>query len=630
MKLFLLILLFVTNLFSNDVFIVDKKIQEFNASSYIFYIQDKNNSLNAEEILKSNTLQQLKNNGQLPNISGPFWSRFEIKNDTSELRHLLIYNILAGTNYIDVFLYKNNILEKQYLLGDMREQSTREILSRYSAFELTLKPDESYTIISKVDNYNIVNLSWIVSDYNYYISNESKKLLFFGLFGGVFILFSILSFILYFIYKEKSYMTVGVYTLLIILYLYSVQGINYNLDIGMNLEFSTISAWTVPSMTSMLLLLFTKQFFSIKEKYIKFYYVMLTLFIVHGFVFSITLYGLLVNPYFLKYSFLIGISVVATNIYLVVAGLYMKEVGSKYYLLGQIISIFAVILITISIFGIIPYFEIYRNLTLISNFIDIILLLIAQTIKTKYKINLLNSRKLALVEHSRFSAMGYAINNITHQWKHPLTHLGSSIALIEAIAKNKKESIIEYLNQELPKISYSINLMKNTLDEFSNYYTKDMKKENFSPKDSISHIIHILNSKIVLKNTTICLNIEEDLKIYNYEHVFSNIMIILIDNSLDAFETTSKNNQITISITSDTDTIYLILEDNAGGIKIKPIEKVFELNISTKDNEKNKGIGLSLVKMLVEERFDGNINVSNTDDGAIFKIKIKKTNTKES
>jgi signal transduction histidine kinase len=617
-------------LFGYETFIVKNDLQNFNSAPYTFYIQDSNNSFTAEDILNAKDLKKLQTDGQIGNRIGPFWTRIELKNNTSHPYSLMLYNILPGTNSINVYIYKGDTLIKTHLLGDMYEASTKDIKSRYSTFELNLKPQESYTIVSKVYNYTITNLTWYVSDKETFYNEESNILLKYGLFGGFMLLFSMISIALVFVYKKNAYLIIGLHTLSLFFYTYCLQGIFQILEMEINLNFISLYAWIAPNIHNILMLLFALSYFDMKNKYKKFYLSAQILILFNIIILFMTAYGIEIDAAFTKFAFLIGIAVVLTTFFIIFSGIYMKEIGSKFYLLGQIISGIAVFFHILSIFGFIDYHEYYRLIPIGGNVVDIILLLVAQTLKTKHQIDLLNSRKLALVEHSRFSAMGYAINNITHQWKHPLTHLGSSIALIEAIAKNKKESIVEYLNQELPKISYSINLMKNTLDEFSNYYTKDMKKENFSPKDSINHIIHILNSKIVLKNTSISLNIENDLKIYNYEHVFSNIMIILIDNSLDAFETTSKNNQITISITSDTDAIYLVLEDNAGGIKVKPIEKVFELNISTKDNEKNKGIGLSLVKMLVEERFDGNINVSNTDDGAIFKIKIKKTNTKES
>ena len=62
------------------------------------------------------------------------------------------------------------------------------------------------------------------------------------------------------------------------------------------------------------------------------------------------------------------------------------------------------------------------------------------------------------------------------------------------------------------------------------------------------------------------------------------------------------------------------------------------MNVSTKKDDNIHGIGLSIVKTLVHEKLKGKINVSNTQQGARFvmklpiqekvKIKRQKTTTK--
>ena len=61
-----------------------------------------------------------------------------------------------------------------------------------------------------------------------------------------------------------------------------------------------------------------------------------------------------------------------------------------------------------------------------------------------------------------------------------------------------------------------------------------------------------------------------------------------------------------------------MIKDNGGGIKIKPIESIFE-SYGT-DKETGSGIGLFIAKTIVEQKFGGKIKVYNTKDGACFEI----------
>ena len=70
-----------------------------------------------------------------------------------------------------------------------------------------------------------------------------------------------------------------------------------------------------------------------------------------------------------------------------------------------------------------------------------------------------------------------------------------------------------------------------------------------------------------------------------------------------------------------------LYKDNAGGIKIEPIEKVFEYFVTTKgtkETNENQGMGLAIVKMLVEDRLSGKITLKNIKNGVCFEINIPK------
>ena len=99
----------------------------------------------------------------LKNSNKTYWTKLIIKNDTNYFKELVLYNNLSGMNKIDVYIIKNNKLDKNLLLGDLREQNLREFINRYSSFILKFEPNEEITIISKLDNYLVSNLSWEVS-----------------------------------------------------------------------------------------------------------------------------------------------------------------------------------------------------------------------------------------------------------------------------------------------------------------------------------------------------------------------------------------------------------------------------------------------------------------------------------
>ena len=72
--------------------------------------------------------------------------------------------------------------------------------------------------------------------------------------------------------------------------------------------------------------------------------------------------------------------------------------------------------------------------------------------------------------------------------------------------------------------------------------------------------------------------------------------------------------------------VNISIKDNAKGIPIEIIDKIFEPYFSTKEEGKGSGIGLYMSKTIIEDNMDGKILVNNIENGVEFLIKIKISN----
>mgnify|MGYP002630793962 CR=1 FL=1 len=616
-----LLLLLSFHLYAFETLEIKDEFTSIDASPYIYFTNDSNNSYTSLDILNKKDLQKAPIGGQLKPSLDTFWSKLQLKNNANKMQNLVIYNKLPGINYIDVYIYKDNKLLESFLLGDMREQNQKQHLNRYSLFELILLSGEEVTIVSKVDNYNIHNISWLVETSTKFLQEESNTLFFIGIPAGFFLLFALINMVAYFTYRSIPYLIISMHTFLSLFYLLAINGVMYQLNLNINLEIITLVAWLSPMLGTSILLLFPYYFFNMKSNYPKFSIILKSLIGLNILFIFIHLFGFYVDEAFLKVGLFLGLLIGASTLFLFIVGLYTKEIGSKYFLIGQIILFAAVTLSTLGIFGVIPYYEFYRYLVTAAVSIDMVFLLLAQYTKTQHTLYELRKNKEMLVEQSYFSSIGYAIGNIAHQWKIPLAQVGTSFLLIETLMKHDQKNLLNNLEIEVPKISISLQHMKKSIEEFLNFYTSKVRSELFSPKQTIGEVMHILNSKIILKNVITEMSIDDTLTINANEHIFSNIMMILISNSLDEFEK-NKENKIKISINIIDNFVQVIYKDNAGGIKIEPIEKVFDYFVSTKEQDGN-GMGLAITKLLVEDKLGGSISVKNIDGGVEFEILIK-------
>ena len=233
----------------------------------------------------------------------------------------------------------------------------------------------------------------------------------------------------------------------------------------------------------------------------------------------------------------------------------------------------------------------------------------------------LQDSKKMLLEQSRFNSIGKSIGNITHQWKHPLSTLGFSLGTLETVYRHDKDNFDKEYEKSIPKLNNYIDMMSDTIDQFTQFYSGNIVKKEFDPKEVLTeNIIPMLEAKVIKKDVKFDISCDNNLKIDGYKNIFSNVMMILIDNSLDAFEKDGEN-KINISINQEDKHYKITFIDNAGGIKVEPIERVFDPLFTTKE-DKGNGLGLNMVKMLVEEQLGGSVKLENYEDGIKFEINI--------
>ena len=79
----------------------------------------------------------------------------------------------------------------------------------------------------------------------------------------------------------------------------------------------------------------------------------------------------------------------------------------------------------------------------------------------------------------------------------------------------------------------------------------------------------------------------------------------------------------------EADDYLFLIQDNGPGIPPENLPFIFSPGFSTKINfntgEVNRGLGLNLVKDMIENQFHGNISVESTPGSTTFSIRIPKS-----
>ncbi|MCT7564248.1 HAMP domain-containing histidine kinase [Aliarcobacter butzleri] len=284
-----------------------------------------------------------------------------------------------------------------------------------------------------------------------------------------------------------------------------------------------------------------------------------------------------------------------------------------------------------SVFCIVLFIFDFKNRYIGLGYFDLVLVVFALeamlfTISIAYKYNDLKKQnkefEKMILQQSKFVKSGEMIANITHQFRQPLNNISYILINLKKRFESEKLDKI-FFDKKINQANEQLNFLSKTIDDFKEFYLQEKEKDNFFVKDSIQNALTILNPDLQKDNINLNLKFEtfEDIKIFGVKNELSQVILSLVSNSIDALKN-RHNPKISINVVSSSAEVIIEILDNAGGIKIKNLKKIFEPYFSTK--EEGTGIGLYLSKIIIEESFGGKLQVQNIKDGAKFSIFIEK------
>ncbi len=213
-----------------------------------------------------------------------------------------------------------------------------------------------------------------------------------------------------------------------------------------------------------------------------------------------------------------------------------------------------------------------------------------------------------MYQHSRLASMGEMVGNIAHQWRQPLNSL--SIIIQSFGIKNMTGKLSnEFIEKQVEEGLRISNMMSRTIDDFRNFFNPDNSKEYFNLKDTINDTIQFIQEKDI----QIILNCKNNINIYGHKNEFSQVMLNLLNNSIDQFNKIKGkyDKKILINIQKSGDTQIITFIDNAGGIQESIMEKIFDPYFTTKHQSVGTGIGLFMTRQIIQKQMRGNIYAKN-------------------
>lgn len=240
------------------------------------------------------------------------------------------------------------------------------------------------------------------------------------------------------------------------------------------------------------------------------------------------------------------------------------------------------------------------------------------------ELKIIQAKEIAQVYH--FAEFGKLSSGLFHDLVNPLTALMLNINKVKLDSEN--EPSFNIIKSEINAAIKASEKMKDFIISVRKQINFQDQKEDFSLNQEIEEAITILNYKSKQNKVEIIFNANKNIIIQGDAVKFNQVVTNLLSNAIDACEENDLNKEVIIDLKELENKIELKISDNGIGIEAEIISQIFEQFFTTKHNGANLGLGLSLIKKIIEESFSGTISVySKIGVGTTFTIQIPTIHT---
>ena len=248
---------------------------------------------------------------------------------------------------------------------------------------------------------------------------------------------------------------------------------------------------------------------------------------------------------------------------------------------------------------------------------------------------MVEERTKQLIHADRLAALGTFSAAVAHEINNPLMFIGMNLdflellyaqlmPLMERCTGGDEKGELRDLRQKMDKHHkgiaegiYRISSIVNTLKDYSRKGSSE--KAPCPVLDPINDALRLLAHRLKYRHS-VELSVPDDTWLFCDHRKISQVFVNLMNNALDAMD--GRDGRIRIEAETAADRIHIRFKDSGPGIPDALSENVFDPFFTTKGEAQGTGLGLFIVKSIVEEH-QGTIHLRAFDGtGAEFHIEL--------
>jgi len=572
---------------------------------------DKNSQKNISWIMNNSDLFEITSESQKEYINYGYifedtiWVRFEVNNSTNK----------ESTQKIVLNSPNVDILNLHFLKDGQMNTLNSGVLQRehfdnrlFFNFETTLDAGENqvyfleYQSMTHSSHFSLK----LQSIENYFDTELKNQIILIGFFGALLALI-VYNLVLFFISKNSIYAYYSLFVFSLFVHHLTLSGMVYYFVPREWILFHLYTPIYYIAFSLITAIFFVYHFLALQE-YKKIRY----MFWIYG---SIMIVMLLLNSvqfylleYATTYALIFSLTLQGMGVYLFIS---RNSLQDKYFVVAWSVVWIGIIATLLFYLGVIskPIYYLYE-LSIAGEALLFSVVLGEQ----------LNEQEKIIQEQSKLAAMGEMIQNISHQWRQPLSEINSVAMKIEGdFLQNSLTQ--QRLDDNLEQIETVTTYMSQTIEDFLHYFREDNTFHNCNLEAVIKKAVRLQQNSFEQGNIEVTITNHNSINCEIIEGQFVQVLVALLNNAKDVLMTKKDSKKvIMIELFNNKVTI----EDSGGGIKKQHLKKIFEPYFTTKFKSKGVGVGLYMAKIMIEKNMGGTLSVNNSKLGAKFTIDLEK------
>ncbi len=622
------LLLLLLTLFLPAKLLEFSSIESINLKPYYEYTSLKNKDETPQDIENNswyNHLNELENRG----VKSAFWIKFSLKNMNSKSLDLYLLSERSFIYSIECYIMQNKTLLQNY--KETYQQRNSAYIFKgvtHRVFPLSIEANQTITVYFKVQSFNKINTIFTLYSPHSLASYITKYNLIEGAFFGIMIIMIIYNLILYFMLHFKPYIYYVLYVSSFILFEFTYLGYLH--------EYTSLNSLHIYMLLDIFIALFLvliteflKEVFEFKKNFPKLskfiYWIQTYIFIIH----LLEIYTLSIDSFkyteYISKLFYLSLPILYLSVfYALFLTAYRRYNQLAYYYAFLWLFLGSIgLLQSLSNNNILPPDSGFDYLFQFGMLIESVIfsLLLGHRIR-QIKQEKERDKRL-LIHQNKLASMGEMISLIAHQWRQPLSEINGIILSIDI--DHKKERLNRAsLEKHLNDIEEVTAYLSKTMDDFIQLSSPKKKLESFTLHEILEQSQKLAKSSIT---STFNINIEASLeswesKIIGYKSELIQVFLILFNNAIDACKEHQVEPKIVVRSYLEKESIVLEVEDNGGGVDKNILKDLYNPYFTTKHESQGTGLGLYILKMIIEKSMRGEVAITNGIEGAIFTIKI--------